>query len=156
MRNLIHAGRRRSREIALEVRERPERLAVYAFALLGAAVTVKESYGSFGPWALVVLFALMLGVLILALRHRPDASGAMPSPADVEVPYRIQIPPGIDVVKRVIARCQTYFQGAAIDPDEDLRAFTADPYSIVVLTDPEGREIGFIDFYFFDREEFDR
>lgn len=71
------------------------------------------------------------------------------------VPFDIRNADHYNDVFRVIQECQKIFGSAALDPDDDLKSWRSDPYSMVILK--AGSEIvGFLDYYFFRRPDFER
>lgn len=108
----------------------------------------------------VAPFALLV-FLVLVYFHFRDQIDIFPARAVERTGYKVLVPANVNSsehygdVTEVIEKCQSIFGSAAFDPEEDRAAWRKDPYSMVILKSGSTL-VGFLDFYFFRRGDFNR
>ncbi|WP_143348227.1 hypothetical protein [Ensifer adhaerens] len=157
-----------------QMRAHPELILLIALAYAGLILTIREAnqeLGGFGVFACVAI-AVIAASLVARLRHAwqfmPEEEAApQPPNADEATPlalvapcaqgdrsYLVRVPAPTAVAYEVVRKAQDVFRSGAIDPEEDMRAFHSDPYSLICLQDPDGNIFGFIDYYAFEKNHF--
>ncbi|MGF6174115.1 hypothetical protein [Ensifer sp. 4252] len=151
-----------------QMRKHPELILLYSLAFVGYILTMKEANKQLGMIGILAVVAGTAFIPYLAARLRgarsielPDEKddGAAPlgflrSSAEDDRPYLVRIPPSTAVAYDVIRKAQDVFQSDAIDPEEDMKAFFSDPYSLICLQDSDDNIFGFTDYYAFEKNHF--
>ena len=158
-----------------QMRAHPELILLIALAYAGLILTIKEAnqkLGGFGVFASAAIAAIAIS-LVARLSHAspfvtaqeevdpqpPNAEEALP-PALVAPcahegrPYLVRVPPEKAVAYEVVRKAQSVFRSDAVGPEEDMRAFLSDPYSLICLQDQNEQIFAFIDYYAFERNHF--
>lgn len=158
-----------------QMRAHPELILLIALAYAGLILTIKEAnqeLGGFGVFACVAI-AVIAATLVARLRHASQV-GMAEEEADPQQPnadevtplalvapcahgdrsYLVRVPAPTAVAYEVVRKAQDVFRSGAIDPEEDMRAFHSDPYSLICLQDLDGNIFGFIDYYAFEKNHF--
>ena len=155
------AARIFARNAAIQIRkiiQNPLSLFTILAATYGIVRLFEEVTARFG--FVVAPFALLV-FLILVYFHFRDQIDVFPARPVERDAYKVLVPTDVnsarnyDDVCKVIEECQGIFGSQALDPEEDRAAWRKDPYSIVILKSGDAI-VGFLDFYFFRREDFDR
>lgn len=151
-----------------QMRKHPELIILTSLALVGYILTMKEANLKLGVSGILAVVLATAAIPFLAARLRgarhvelPEESddtdapmGLLRSCEEDDRPYLVRVPPSTAVAYDVIRKAQDVFQGDAIDPEEDMKAFFSDPYSLICLQDPDENIFGFIDYYAFDKSHF--
>ncbi|HEV7307419.1 hypothetical protein [Ensifer sp.] len=165
-----------------QIRAHPELLFLLALAYVGLILMLKDANRTLGAFGIVASLAIagIAALLVERLRDRrpPDpkpqpqpqpqptdpprakeADEVMPlrlvRPAEEDVRrYLVRVPPSTEVAYRVVRKAQDVFRSGATDPEEDMRAFHSDPYSLICLQDAQEQILGFVDYYAFEKNHF--
>lgn len=128
--------------------------AAAAFGIVKAAEEITTRFGY-----ITVPFAALIFCILLIFNFR-DQLDIFPEPAIVRENYKLFVPikpdkrEHLDAILKVVEVSQEVFGPDALNAANDIRSWRDDPYSIVILK--SGEEIvGFIDFYYFNRADFE-
>jgi hypothetical protein len=128
--------------------------AAAAFGLVKAAEEITTRFGY-----ITLPFAGLIFCILLIFHYR-DQLDIFPEPARERETYKLFVPTmpdkreHLDAILEVIEVSQEVFGPDALNAANDIRSWRDDPYSIVILK--SGEEIvGFIDFYYFTRADFE-
>lgn len=130
-----------------------------AFAAYGIAKMVQEITATFGM--VVVPFSVLIFAILVYFHFRDEIDVLPPETINRAAGYRIYVPSDLvdatvyNDVKQIIDESQKIFGSAAVDPLQDIGAWRNDPFSMVILKSGE-KVLGFLDFYFFERQDFER
>ncbi|RDL50975.1 hypothetical protein BLJAPNOD_02103 [Ensifer sp. M14] len=151
-----------------QMRKHPELIVIYSLAFVGYILTIREAEDQLGKLGILTVVgatavlpfvvARLSGPRSIELPEESDGwietPGLLRSSADDERPYLVRIPPSTAVAYDVIRKAQDVFQSDAIDPEEDMKAFFSDPYSLICLQDSDDHIFGFTDYYVFEKNHF--
>ena len=122
-----------------------------SISLIGIIAAVKQLIEQTGQLIGIFIILSFISVyLILIVRNPMRRRESSIFPTDVR--YKVIVPATINQQKRIAEAC-VYFGDAAIDPIDGQNSIQSDPYSTVALSDYNGREIGFGDYYCFDIDD---
>ncbi|MFK0273449.1 hypothetical protein ACIQUG_07230 [Ensifer sp. NPDC090286] len=158
-----------------QMRAHPELILLIALAYAGLILTIRDANQELGGFGVVACVAIagIAATLVARLRRGsqfgpaeevadpqpPNADEATPlalvAPcARVDRSYLVRVPAPTAVAYDVVRKAQDVFRSGAIDPEEDMKAFHSDPYSLICLQDPDENIFGFIDYYAFEKNHF--
>ncbi|MGE6785404.1 hypothetical protein ACQKGL_23070 [Ensifer adhaerens] len=151
-----------------QMRAHPELILLTALAFVGYILMMNEAYKLLGLFGILAVIAATAIIPFLALRLHgarqvdpPEESGEELAPVGLlrsceedGRPYRVRVPPSSAVAYDVIRKAQDVFGSDAINPEEDMKAFFSDPYSLICLQDSDENIFGFIDYYAFEKNHF--
>ncbi len=141
-----------------KVVQNPLLLLTILAATYGIVEAVEGFVQRFG--LVVVPFSLLVFAILIYFHFRDQIDIFPGRPIErkadrIVVPADVNDPDNFEDVTRVIEACQGIFGSTAIDPIQDMVSWRNDPYSMVILKAGDGI-VGFLDFYFYGRADFDR
>lgn len=121
-----------------------------AVSALGILTAISELFKQVGNLAGIVVCLLVFLLYLYLIVQYPHKSAEKEFPRDLR--YKVIVPATDNQKKRISEAC-SYFGDSAIDPIDGANSIEADEYSTVALRDYKGREVGFADYYAFERED---
>lgn len=128
--------------------------AAAAFGIVKAAEDITTRFG-----AVTIPFTILIFGLLVVFHFR-DQLDVFPPPVEPRRGYKLFVPSEpeksehLNAILAVTDVSRAVFGADALDRNEDIRSWQADPYSIVILKAGDD-VIGFIDFYYFTRADFE-
>lgn len=121
-----------------------------ALSALGIITAAAELFRQIGnvPATIVCLSVLVLYLYLIVQYPHRKLESEMPR----DLRYKVIVPATDNQQKRILEAC-AYFGGSAIDPIDSDASIQADAYSTAALRDYKGREVGFADYYTFNRDD---
>lgn len=132
------------------IRMSPPRMLSLSVSLLGILTAIFELFRQVGIAYGAAFCSAVFALYLLLIVRYPQRSAENSFPRDLR--YKVIVPASENQQKRIVEAC-AYFGDSAIDPIDAANSIAADEYSTVALRDYKGREVGFADYYTFNRDD---